>query len=632
MYCARCGTEVADGSKFCPTCGLDLSTLTPTTAAASRAATEASEEDVVRAALKDEYEIIQELGRGGMAIVFKARDKQLEREVAVKVLPFSLAFDAEFVERFQREARTAAKLEHPNIIPIYRVGRSGRVIYFVMKFLRGTSLSEVLERRGALPPPEIKRLLQETASALGYAHQNGVVHRDIKPDNIMFDEGNRAVITDFGIAKAGTGTRLTGTGMAIGTPHYMSPEQARAQPLDGRSDLYSLGVVAYQCLAGRVPFDGEDAFSIGYKHITEPVPLPDLPTPEHRALFEVIRRMMGKMPDDRFQTAEELLAALEGRPSVAAISSAATVAIPSPLMGLPTVSRPTTPTTPVPKTEPRLRTPIKKKRGGALVGLFLVLMLGGGGGGAYYWVMVLKRPLPFVRAPGATPAQVAALVPADSVGRDSITPDTALAAAATARPDSLAAAAAPLPDSGRIALQGAPARARVTVDGEVKQGTEFMVLAGSRTIAITTPGYQDFRITVPIRRGGDTTIVVRMARLQPAVQAAEPVAVEPSDPCAEPGPGYNRDNACFDSAPRALFAPFVPLDERIQGTPTRATLWVQVATDGRPLLVRVDRGSNDPNFTVLARAFALQNRYNPAQKNGQPVEGWVLMQFVPQPR
>ncbi|HWP38218.1 MAG TPA: protein kinase [Gemmatimonadales bacterium] len=629
MYCARCGTEVADGSKFCPTCGLDLSTLTPTTAAASRAATEASEEDVVRAALKDEYEIIKELGRGGMAIVFKAKDKQLDREVAVKVLPFSLAFDAEFVERFQREARTAARLEHPNIIPIYRVGRSGRVIYFVMKFLRGTSLSEVLERRGALPPPEIKRLLHETASALGYAHQNGVVHRDIKPDNIMFDEGNRAVITDFGIAKAGTGTRLTGTGMAIGTPHYMSPEQARAQPLDGRSDLYSLGVVAYQCLTGRVPFDGEDAFSIGYKHITEPVPVPDLPTPEHRALFEVIRRMMGKMPDDRFQTAEELLAMLEGRPSVAAISSAATVAIQSPLMGLPTVARPTTPTTPVPKTEPRPRAPVKKKRSGALVGLFLVLMLGGGGGGAYYWVMVLKRPVPFLQAPGPAPVQVTALT-------DSATPDSAAApdsAPAAARADSITETpAAALPDSGRVAIQGAPARARITVDGEVKQSTEFMVLAGSRTIAITTPGYQEYRVTVPVRRGGDTTIAVRMARLQPVAQPQQPAPEEPSDPCADPGPGYNRDNACFDSAPRPLFAPFVPLDDRVQGTPTRVTLWIQVATDGRPLLVRVDRGSNDPNFTALARAFALQNRYNPAQKGGQPVEGWVLMQFVPQSR
>ena len=208
------------------------------------------ETDLVREALAAEYEIIEELGRGGMALVYRARDRQLEREVAIKVLPFSLAFDAEFVERFQREARTAAQLEHPNIIPIYRVGRSGRVIYFVMKFLRGGSLSTVLQERKKLTPPEIRRLLLEAGSALGYAAQRGIVHRDIKPDNIMFDEFGQCLLTDFGIAKAASGQKLTGTGMSIGTPHYMSPEQARAQAIDGRSDIYSLGVVAYQCLSG----------------------------------------------------------------------------------------------------------------------------------------------------------------------------------------------------------------------------------------------------------------------------------------------------------------------------------------------------------------------------------------------
>src|SRR5690606_10806675 len=149
-------------------------------------------------------------------------DRQLEREIALKVLPFTLAFDSEFVERFQREARTAAQLEHPSIIPIYRVGRAGRVIYFVMKYLRGGSLSGVLQERTRLTPPEIRRLLIEAGSALAYAGQRGVVHRDIKPDNIMFDEFGHAVLTDFGIAKAVSGQKLTGTGMSIGTPHYMS--------------------------------------------------------------------------------------------------------------------------------------------------------------------------------------------------------------------------------------------------------------------------------------------------------------------------------------------------------------------------------------------------------------------------
>src|SRR2546430_1968381 len=312
MYCSRCGTQNDDTSKFCRSCGLDLA-ATPI-----QTPQELTELELVREQLKDEYEILDELGRGGMAIVFKAREKQLERDVAIKVLPFSLAFDKEFVERFQREARTSAKLEHPGIIPIYRVGKSGRVIYFVMKFLRGKPLSSVLAARGTLPPSEIRMTLLQVARALAYAHKGGIVHRDIKPDNIMFDEHGQAVVTDFGIAKAASGGKLTGTGMSIGTPHYMSPEQARAQSLDGRSDLYSLGVVAFQCLVGHVPFDGEDSFSIGYKHIMEEIPTPPLETYDQRTLFEITKRMMSKSPDDRFQTADDLVQALEAGGGVAA--------------------------------------------------------------------------------------------------------------------------------------------------------------------------------------------------------------------------------------------------------------------------------------------------------------------------
>src|SRR5581483_7992209 len=327
MYCSRCGTQNEDASKFCRSCGLDLTT-TPTGVARGLEAGP-SELELVREQLQDEYEILEELGRGGMAIVFKARERQLDREVAIKVLPVSLTFDREFVERFQREARTAAKLEHPNIIPIYRVGRSDKVIYFIMKFLRGQSLSDVIKDEGTLTPPQIRKLLAETAHALHYAHQNGIVHRDIKPDNIMLDEMGRAIVTDFGIAKAASGTRLTGTGMSIGTPHYMSPEQARAQQLDGRSDIYSLGVVAYQCLTGTVPFDGEDSYSIGFKHVSEEIPVPELRSAEARDLFEIIRRMMAKAPAERFQDAGQLARVLEGNAPLPAtpLSSAPTVSM-----------------------------------------------------------------------------------------------------------------------------------------------------------------------------------------------------------------------------------------------------------------------------------------------------------------
>ncbi|MGH7658350.1 MAG: protein kinase domain-containing protein, partial [Gemmatimonadales bacterium] len=255
MYCSHCGSKAPDDARHCPACGFDLRAPTPPAAVDPSSP---GDLEMVRESLAAEYDVIAELGRGGMAIVYRAVELALEREVAIKVLPVSFAFDAEFVQRFQREARTAAGLEHPHIIPVYRVGRAGSITYFVMKFLRGGSLSDLLARRGRLGAPEIRRFLMDTGAALGHAAQRGIVHRDIKPDNILFDEFGVCSVTDFGIAKAAAGHRLTGTGMSIGTPHYMSPEQARAQETDGRSDLYSLGVVAYQCLSGRVPFDGED--------------------------------------------------------------------------------------------------------------------------------------------------------------------------------------------------------------------------------------------------------------------------------------------------------------------------------------------------------------------------------------
>ena len=273
----------------------------------------------MREALAAEYEIIEELGRGGMALVYRARDRQLEREVAIKVLPFSLAFDAEFVERFQREARTAAQLEHPEHHPDLpgRPVRPGHLLRHEVPAGRLAVDRPAASARSSRPP-EIRRLLLEAGGALGYAAQRGIVHRDIKPDNIMFDEFGQCLLTDFGIAKAASGQKLTGTGMSIGTPHYMSPEQARAQAIDGRSDIYSLGVVAYQCLTGTVPYDGEDSFSIGYKHITEPIPTPSLITADERRIFEVIKRMLMKDPADRYQSCEELVASIQGQPTAAA--------------------------------------------------------------------------------------------------------------------------------------------------------------------------------------------------------------------------------------------------------------------------------------------------------------------------
>src|SRR3984957_3131736 len=274
----------------------------------------AGELELARNAFADEYDVLDEIGRGGMAIVFRARDRALDRDVAIKVLPPAMAFDAAFVERFQHEARTAAQLEHPNIVPIYRVAQAGagpsQIIYIVMKQLRGESLATQLAGRGTLPPDEIRAVLRDTAQALSYASRRGVVHRDIKPDNILYDD-DRWVLADFGIAKSIAGRSLTQSGAAVGTPRYMSPEQARAKPLDVRADIYSLGIVAYQCLVGHVPFDGDDGFAILYDHVTAPLPTPPLATDDERKLFEIICRMTEKHLDDRVQDGDALLRLLD---------------------------------------------------------------------------------------------------------------------------------------------------------------------------------------------------------------------------------------------------------------------------------------------------------------------------------
>src|SRR5205809_610680 len=272
-------------------------------------------------ALGKSYTVEGEIGRGGMGVVFNARDERLKREVAVKVLPPELAFREEIRLRFLREAETAARLSHPHIVPIHSVGEGpDGLVYFVMAYVDGESVAAKLKRRGSLPAEESRRIMQETADALGAAHALGIIHRDVKPDNILLEGSRgRVVVTDFGIAKALSSTTgpatLTATGVAIGTPHYMSPEQAAGdREIDGRSDIYSLGVVAYQMLTGELPFHAPTVPGILMKHITERAPLitdrrPDLP----EDLAACVMRCLEKDPEDRWPTADALRRALESR-------------------------------------------------------------------------------------------------------------------------------------------------------------------------------------------------------------------------------------------------------------------------------------------------------------------------------
>ena len=292
--------------------------------------------DRLVAAVGDHYLIEAELGRGGMAAVYQALDLRLHRRVAIKVLPPDLAFNPSVRSRFLREAQMAAALTHPNIVPIYTVDEVEGVVFFVMALVDGESVSARLRREGSLPVEEVRTIVSQVADALDFAHRQGVVHRDIKPDNILLDRGTRRpMVTDFGIARAAAEEqRLTVTGMAVGTPAYMSPEQAMGdRDVDGRSDIYSLGIVAYQMLAGETPFKATNTPAMLMKHVSEPPPplrgrRHDLPS----SLASAVERSLAKRPEDRFASGGEMrdavLARDAGPPHVAPAPAQQPAALP----------------------------------------------------------------------------------------------------------------------------------------------------------------------------------------------------------------------------------------------------------------------------------------------------------------
>jgi serine/threonine protein kinase len=321
MFCAQCGTLVSANSRFCVTCGSRVTDPGGPVGAAgpgTLSLTKPGEEQLlgsVRRALASDYEVESELGRGGMAVVFKAREKELDRTVALKVLPTELAPIATVAERFKREARLAASLDHPHIIPVYRVGQSGGVLYMAMKYIDGRPLDALVTSHGPLPLPVVLTVLRAAASAIAYAHEHGIVHRDIKGANILIDRQGRVVVSDFGIARAVESATLTATGTMIGTPHYMSPEQCAGKPVGPQSDQYSLGIVTYHMLTGTVPFDGDSLPEILQHHWFTPAPdvslrRPDIPA----ALTAVVIRLLAKSPADRFASTAELVAMLDAIP------------------------------------------------------------------------------------------------------------------------------------------------------------------------------------------------------------------------------------------------------------------------------------------------------------------------------
>jgi serine/threonine protein kinase len=332
MFCPNCGNALADGAAFCGNCGTSVSDpggvatvapdpghgMPPISLSPGDAATVSASDtlmQMVKEQLGRDYRIEKELGRGGMAVVYKGVEMALERTVALKVVPPDSANVGQAAERFRREAKLAASLDHPNIIPVYRVGQAGPLHYMAMKFVEGRAVDAVIEQQGALPLPVCIAILKASAAGLAFAHERKIVHRDIKPANILVDKDGRVMVSDFGIARALEEVSMTASGMMIGTPYYMSPEQCGGQKVSPQSDQYSLGIMGFQMLTGEVPFLADSMVGVIQHHYMTPVPdilqvRPEVP----KELLDVVYCALNKDPADRFQTTRDMVRALENVP------------------------------------------------------------------------------------------------------------------------------------------------------------------------------------------------------------------------------------------------------------------------------------------------------------------------------
>lgn len=306
MFCPGCGTWNRAAAAVCSQCGTTMPTDVP-------AVDEQPDAQIgaLRQATGNRYQIVRRLGSGGMADVYVAQHARLHRPLAIKVLHVHLARDAEMRERFRREAEAASRLVHPAICAILDYGEAGDLVWLVMPYLSGGSLADQLARTHTVPAPRIAVIGAQVASALDHAHRQGIIHRDVKPDNVLFDDDGNVILTDFGIATARFHARLTAQGRAMGTPHYMSPEQAMGKLADGRSDLYAVGVLMYEALVGAPPFDGADAYGIGYKHVHEaPVPAIEADPTIPPTLSAIVMKCLEKRPEDRYARGHDLADAL----------------------------------------------------------------------------------------------------------------------------------------------------------------------------------------------------------------------------------------------------------------------------------------------------------------------------------
>ena len=503
MKCFRCGARVPEETRFCGHCGTKLTDPQAETVADAPADGDELLSRIQRI-FSGEYTIEGEVGRGGMAVVYKATENDLGRVVALKVLPPEIGITPKAVERFKREARLVADIEHPNIIPVYRAGQLGGILHIVMKYVDGVTLEALLERHGPLPVPVALSVLGAAMRALSHAHERDIVHRDVKSANIMIDRGGSVLVSDFGVALRASDVTLTQAGMIIGTPAFMSPEQCAGQRALPQSDQYSLGILAFQMLAGAVPFSADTLAGLMQHHFF--TLHPDL----HRvrddvppALVELINRALSKSPTDRFSTTREMMATLgaiplgeEERRASADILKAAVRG--EPFHRIITRELPALPEAP---------TLIGVALPASIRGRERVLRWALGGAGALAAVLagVMLWPLDVARPISAAPEQEL-VAPA---------PATATAAATVPRQPT-APPPAPAPPPGALRLLTHPASATIEVDG-VRAGVgslyDHPVPSGNRRISVRAAGYQSFDSTVVLRPG--ETINLRLITLTP---------------------------------------------------------------------------------------------------------------------
>ena len=596
--CSRCSRELKTGDVFCPTCGTpnpDSRTMTPADAQAATTILPADElKHRLQEALGGDYVVEHEIGEGGFAHVLAVTDRKLQRRIAVKVLRPEFTANRNSIQRFIREAESAAKLSHPHILPIFFVGEKAGLVYFAMPLVDGETLDTRLRREGQLPEDEIIRLGGEIAEALAEAHGQGLVHRDVKPQNVMLQGAKkRAMVMDFGIAKAaaGTGEKLTGTGTIIGSPHYMSPEQAAGDPhVDQRSDVYSLGIVLWEMLAGEVPFDGPSTQGILIQHLTQTVPPIRTRRPGVSAsLAKVVARCTEKKRDDRFQSAAELAAALSeaGRATIEGARA--------------------------PRRLPLV--PVYAALG--------VLILAGAGYAGWQTLQGGSSGAEH-NAPASAAARVAVLPFEALVDRD---PAQYARNVAQLLADALSGSQVPIVDGRELLGHWTEDGHQVNDPIATKAGFAYEHGANQMVLGTATQAGQQLRLSVDVY---DTHDVTNLGHAEATGSADSLFALVEGlsrrvalSLCSQPD--YNPQHRCFDAPPEPAESLVVTSMRPGGETPSSPVFLVRVDSAGGVADVRTRTPSSRDDINTMAFSMVRAAGYRPARLRGRPVSAWATV-------